>query len=78
MNKFLGDNEQFFRFTLLTCGLLTLAGACVSLCWSNALYAIACSIVSAWSIGYYIDTLLEKLVMHKHDDQTESQETTQE
>lgn len=67
MNRFLGDNEQITRFVLLTCGLLTLAGAVVSLMWSNFLYALACCIVSAWSIGYYIDTLLMRIADAKRD-----------
>lgn len=67
MNKFLGNNEQLARFVLLTCGLLTLSGAVVCLMWSNALYAIACCIVSAWSIGYFIDTLLVQIADANRD-----------
>lgn len=61
MNKIFGESEQATRFLLLACGLLTLAGAVVCLMWSNVLYAIACCIVSAWAIGFYLDTVWEQI-----------------
>lgn len=57
MKTFFGENEQLIRFVLLTCGLLTLAGAGACFVLGNALLAVACSIVSAWSLGFYLDTV---------------------
>lgn len=56
MNQFFDPNDQLTRFVLLACGLLTLAGAVACLVLSKALLAVACCIVSAWSIGTYIDS----------------------
>ncbi len=61
MSKFFGENEQIIRFLLLTCGLLTLAGAVACLLLGNALLAVASCIVSAWTIGYYLDTVWVKM-----------------
>ncbi len=58
MRSFLGEKGQGIRFTLLVCGLLTLAGAVACLVLGNAILAIACCVVSAWSIGLYVETLL--------------------
>jgi hypothetical protein len=81
MNKFIGDNEHLVRFLLLTCGLLTLAGAVVCLLWSNAVLAIACCIVSAWAIGTYLDAVWSGIVRaanHKQpDDAAEDNPSTQ-
>jgi hypothetical protein len=57
MNKFLGENDQLIRFLLLTCGLLTLAGAVACLLMGNAILAVASCVVSAWAIGFYLDTV---------------------
>ncbi len=57
MNRFFGQGDQLVRFLLLTCGLLTLAGTAACLLLGNAFLAVACSIVSAWSIGFYLDTV---------------------
>ncbi|MEZ6191884.1 MAG: hypothetical protein R3C45_11435 [Phycisphaerales bacterium] len=57
MKAFLDENEQLIRFVLLTCGLLMLAGAGACFVLGNALLAVACSIVSAWSLGFYLDTV---------------------
>jgi uncharacterized membrane protein len=57
MKKFLGHADRLVRFVLLTCGLLTLAGTVACLLLPNLILAIASSIVSAWSIGLYLDTV---------------------
>jgi uncharacterized membrane protein len=61
MSKFLDENDQLIRFVLLTCGLLTLAGAVACLLLGNAILAVACCIVSAWAIGFYLDTMLARV-----------------
>lgn len=62
MNGFFGQGDQLVRFLLMTCGLLTLAGAVACLMLGNALLAIACCIVSAWAIGTYLDTVYAGLM----------------
>lgn len=57
MKSFFGEHEQIIRFLLLTCGLLTLAGAVACLLMGNAILAVACCIVSAWAVGFYLDTV---------------------
>lgn len=57
MKTFFGENQQLIRFVLLTCGLLTLAGAGACFVMGNAVLAVACSVVSAWSLGFYLDTV---------------------
>ncbi len=57
MNRFFGQGEQLIRFVLLACGLLSLAGAVACLLMRNVYLAVACSVVSAWAIGYYLDTV---------------------
>ncbi len=57
MNGFFGQGDQLVRFLLLTCGLLTLAGAVACLVLVNPFLAVACCIVSAWALGTYLDTV---------------------
>lgn len=57
MKRFFGQADQLVRFLSLTCGLLTLAGTVACLLLPNVILAIACSIVSAWAIGLYLDTV---------------------
>ena len=57
MSGFFRPDDQFVRFLFLTCGLLTLAGAVACLVLGNALLAVACCIVSAWAIGFYLDAV---------------------
>jgi len=62
MNGFFGQGDQLTRFLLMTCGLLTLAGTVACLMLGNALLAVACCIVSAWSLGTYQDTVYAGLM----------------
>ena len=62
MNGFFGQGDQLVRFLLMTCGLLTLAGAVACLVLGNAYLAVACCIVSAWAIGTYLDTVYAGLI----------------
>lgn len=57
MKAFFDQGEQLIRFVLLACGLLTLAGAGACFVLGNAILAVACSIVSAWAVGTYLDTV---------------------
>ena len=74
MSKFVDDNEQIIRFVLLTCGLLTLAGAVACLLLGNAILAVACCVISAWSIGLYLDTLFAGLIQISRSKRGESGE----
>ena len=67
MNGFFGQGDQLVRFLLLACGLLTLAGTVACLILVNPLLAIACCIVSAWSIGTYLDTVYAGLMTRTHE-----------
>ncbi len=62
MNRFFGQREQLVRFLLLICGLLTLAGAVACLLMRNVFLAVACSVVSAWALGYYLDTVWSGII----------------
>jgi len=57
MKRIFEQGDQWVRFLLLVCGLLMLAGAAACLVLGNAFLAVACSIVSAWAIGSYLDTV---------------------
>ncbi len=70
MSQFLDPNDQLTRFVLLTCGLLTLAGAVACLLLSKALLAVACCIVSAWSIGFYLDTVWQRASSSRRHDKS--------
>lgn len=77
MNHFIDPDDRFTRFMLLTCGLLTLSGAVACLVLSKALLAVACCIVSAWSIGTYLDTVWEKMArLQQRDQYTEEDKTS--
>jgi hypothetical protein len=77
MNKFFGQGEQLIRFVLLACGLLMLAGAVACLLMRNVYLAVACCVVSAWAIGYYLDTvwagMLRAAQPQRHADQTDQE-----
>lgn len=62
---------------LLACGLLTLAGAVACLLMGNAILAVACCIVSAWAIGFYLDAVWAGIIrasrrLSAHEDQQDS------
>lgn len=75
MNGFFGQGDQLTRFLLMTCGLLTLAGAVACLVLGNAYLAVACCVVSAWAIGTYLDTVYAGVIAasraQQHRDETE-------
>jgi len=78
MSNFFDPNDQFTRFTLLACGLLTLAGAVACLVLSKALLAVACCVVSAWSIGFYLDTVWQRMAgSHQSPSEQASEDQSQ-
>ena len=71
MNSFFGQGDQLVRFLLLTCGLLTLAGAVACLILVNPFLAVACCIVSAWALGTYLDTVYLGLMQSNREKYSE-------